>query len=226
MDGVFERKATEGFRRRALRALRREERLSEKFHERLLTFAHGGGFSVFGRHRIRNEEPARLAHIVRYGVRPPVAFDRVSTTTEEKVLLAMPEGHDATDGTDGAVVLDPLEWICRITWHIPDPGQHATRNYGAYANRSRALCRPPADEGSPKGPVTGSGGEPRPADRARWARLIQRVFPCDPLTCVRCGAEMTIVSFITQPALIDRIVRHLTDHPRDDPFDARAPPVA
>ena len=34
--------------------------------------------SVYGRHRILNEEPARLAHLVRYVIRPPVALDRVS----------------------------------------------------------------------------------------------------------------------------------------------------
>jgi hypothetical protein len=152
-----------------------------------------------------------------------VAFDRVSTTPDGKVLLAMPEGHD---GTDGAVVLDPLEWIRRITWHIPDHGQHATKYSGAYANRSRALYRPATGEGTAGKPVAAQVAEPRPLSRASWARLIRRVFPCDPLTCVRCGAEMKIISFLTEPAVIDKIVRHLEEHPRDDPFDARAPPAA
>ena len=40
-DEAFEKKVTEGFRKRVLRALRREERLSEELHDKLLTFAHG-----------------------------------------------------------------------------------------------------------------------------------------------------------------------------------------
>jgi hypothetical protein len=97
-DDAFERKVTERFQKLVLRALRKEERLSEEFAEKLLTFGHGGGFSVFGRHLILNEEPARLAHIARYVIRPPVAMDRVSTTADGQVLLARPEGHDGRDG--------------------------------------------------------------------------------------------------------------------------------
>ncbi len=222
-DDAFERKVTERFRTLVLRALRKEERLSEEFAEKQLTFGHGGGFSVYGRHRVLNEEPTRLAQIARYVIRPSGAMDRVSTTADGPVLLARPEGHD---GRDGAVVLDPLEWIRRLIGHLPDPGTHTVRYYGAGANRSRALYRPPADEGSSEKPVDGPAGEPRPSSRASRARRIRRVFECDPLNCVRCGAEMKIISFLSEPAVIDRIVRHLEEHPRDDPFDARAPPAA
>jgi hypothetical protein len=41
-----------------LSALRKRDRLSEDFHEKLLTWGHGGGFSVYGRHLILNAEPA------------------------------------------------------------------------------------------------------------------------------------------------------------------------
>ena len=51
-DDAFEGKLTERFRRLVLRALRKEERLSEGFHEKLLTFAHGGGFSVYAKFRV------------------------------------------------------------------------------------------------------------------------------------------------------------------------------
>ena len=36
-----------------------------------------------------------------------------------------------------SIALDPLEWIQRITSHIPDPGRHCQRFYGAYSNRAR-----------------------------------------------------------------------------------------
>jgi hypothetical protein len=46
--------------------------------------------SVYGRHLILNEEPARLAHMARYAVRPPVAMDRVHEGQDGQVLLEIP----------------------------------------------------------------------------------------------------------------------------------------
>jgi hypothetical protein len=42
-----------------------------------------------------------------------------------------------------------------------------------------------------------------------WAELLRRIFEVDPLACPRCGHEMRIVAFITQPRIIDRILDHL-----------------
>jgi hypothetical protein len=33
--------------------------------------------------------------------------------------------------------MDPVEWLARMSDHIPDPGQHRTLFYGEYANRIR-----------------------------------------------------------------------------------------
>jgi hypothetical protein len=51
--------------------------------------------------------------------------------------LALDTPPDPKTGAT-AVTLDPLEWIHRITAHIPDPGRHGQRFYGAYSNRARA----------------------------------------------------------------------------------------
>jgi len=45
-------------------------------------------------------------------------------------------------------------------------------------------------------------GADRAALRRRWAELIRRVYEVDPLVCPRCGGEMRVIGFITQPALI------------------------
>jgi hypothetical protein len=46
---VFEKLLTQTFRHLVLDRLVQANRLSEAFRERLLTFGHGGGFSVYGR---------------------------------------------------------------------------------------------------------------------------------------------------------------------------------
>jgi hypothetical protein len=48
-----------------------------------------------------------------------------------------------------------------------------------------------------------------PEAKRRWAELLRRIFEVDPLACPRCGEEMRIVAFITEPKTIDRILEHL-----------------
>jgi hypothetical protein len=45
--------------------------------------------------------------------------------------------------------------------------------------------------------------------RRTWARLIRKVYLADPLTCPKCGGRLRILSFIDDPSVIDKILRHL-----------------
>jgi hypothetical protein len=219
-DETLERLLTETFRRLVLEALRKEERISETFLESLLTWRHGGGFSAYARHLILNEEPARLAHMTRYLVRPPVATDRVHATSDGRVLVETPP-----DPRTGAttLVLNPLEWVRRMTNQVPDPRSHLVRDYGAYANRCRARYR----DADGQTVAVAAGEEGRGADRSRasWARLLKRVFEVE-LRCPRRGEDLAVVSFITEPATIDRILAHVREEGTELLFDARAPPAA
>ncbi len=51
-------------------------------------------------------------------------------------------------------------------------------------------------------------GHRLPKSRASRARLLKMVFEVAPLTSGRCGAEMKVISVITTPALIDRLLNH------------------
>ena len=62
-----------------------------------------------------------------------------------------------------------------------------------------------------------------------WTHLsvLPKILEADPLLC-SCGAEMKTVSIITQPRVVERILRHLGSdrHQARDPFESRAPPRA
>ena len=45
--------------------------------------------------------------------------------------------------------------------------------------------------------------------RRGWAEMIRKVFEVDPLVCPQCGGQMRIISFITDYAVVDRIIHHL-----------------
>jgi len=42
-----------------------------------------------------------------------------------------------------------------------------------------------------------------------WRQLIQKVWEVDPLTCPRCGGMMKIIALIEEPAVVERILKHL-----------------
>jgi hypothetical protein len=212
--------AEELFRRRVIRMLVRRGRLDEDAAAGLLAWRHSG-FSVHHAIRVEPDDTAGVARLCRYLVHPPIALGRL-TYDGDRAGYRGRRVHSVSGAE--SVTLDPLEMLARLCQHIPPPGFHLTRSYGAYANRTRgararrgsgAAARPSAPDGEPDTPT--------PAQRERrreWAKLIARVFEVDPLRC-RCGGFMRVVAFILDPAEIRKILQH---RPRPEPR-AHAPPA-
>jgi hypothetical protein len=214
------------FRRMLLLRLHKAERLSESFMHNLLSWMHPG-FSVYAGPPVEAAEIASLESQARYITRPALAMDALHKLDDGNLVLETPP--DPRTGAT-SIMLDPLEWIHRITSHIPDPGRHCQRFYGAYSNRARVAVSPAV------GSSTGSKAETHPEQdnsdfsreaRSTWGRLIRKIFESDPLLCT-CGARMRIVSFITDHRVVDRILRHRESErcKAQDPFEPRAPPRA
>ena len=45
--------------------------------------------------------------------------------------------------------------------------------------------------------------------RKSWARLIQKIYEVDPLTCPKCQGRMRIITFIEDEEVIKKILKHL-----------------
>ena len=76
--------------------------------------------------------------------------------------------------------------------------------------------------------MAGRGHQPVHHDTSRiaWAKLLARLGEEFPLTCPNCGGDIRLISFITDPGPIRKILTHLgelVDPPRVSP--ARGPPV-
>ena len=146
----------------------------------------------------------------------------------EVVYAARPSRAKGPFG--GVVRWDVLEFIARVTDHVPEPGQQLTRNWGFYSNASRGKRRGDASieslpdrEGADVEEQDGDGWRRR--RKLTWAKLIQKVFETDPLLCRFCGSEMKIISFITEHAVIKKILTHIkfeSQHP--EPL-AHSPPL-
>ena len=99
-----------------------------------------------------------------------------------------------------------LEFIARVTSHIPDKGQVTVRYYGLYANAHRGKVRKAslspfilrmAEEDLKSVPSKG------------WAAMIRKVYEVDPMICPQCGGSRKDVAFITEYTVVDRIIDHL-----------------
>ncbi len=101
--------------------------------------------------------------------------------------------------------MDYLEFIARVTSHIPDKGQVMIRYYGLYSNAHRGKMRE-ARVGSSHPPII--EGEYHLPSKG-WAEMIRKVYEVDPLRCPACGGQMSVISFIEETKTIDRIIRFL-----------------
>ncbi len=138
----------------------------------------------------------------------------------------------------------PERGLCRTDVpHAPAPGKlsvASSTNWGSGALRfgrkssrlRKRYHKTPDEEPAPKGdvnpaPVLVDPDDPGEVARRRsWARMLQRIFETDPLTCPKCGETVRIVGFVTQPAIIDKILKHRRERQLTSPFESRAPPAA
>ena len=94
-----------------------------------------------------------------------------------------------------------------MTSHIPDKGQVTVRYYGLYANAHRGKVKKASRVPVSLGLVE---EEPRPIPSQGWAEMIRKVYEVDPLVCPQCGGKMKVIAFLTDYAVVDRIIDHLS----------------
>jgi hypothetical protein len=82
--------------------------------------------------------------------------------------------------------MDYLEFIARVTSHIPDKGQVMVRYYGLYANAHRGKARKADRVPVLLGMIE---EEPRPVPSKGWAEMIRKIYEVDPLVCPNSEAS-------------------------------------
>jgi ribosomal protein S27E len=195
---IVDSQLAELFAREVLGFLVHKELLSPEWADRLLSCRHTG-FNVHSRVRARIKREAE--RVGKYMLRPLLSLQRLSLL-EKEGQVGYRYGKEARETER----MDYLEFIARITSHIPDKGQVTVRYYGLYANAHRGKVRKASrvpitpgmiEEESPRIPSKG------------WAEMIRKVYEVDPMLCPQCGATMRVIAFLTDYAVVDRIINHL-----------------
>jgi len=202
------------------------------------------GYSVHANVAIKAHDRAGLEKLCRYGLRSPIAQSRLSLTEDGLVRYQLKRPWPRPGGIT-CLTLQPTDFLRRLACLIPPPRTHLIRYHGVFSPSSTLRSRlpppparvaqtedPQALQDKPAGdqpPAQAPDDDPdQPASlsaRIRWAQLIKRVFKADVEQCPHCGGRRLLIAFITDPAVVHRILCHVglpTEQPTIAP--ARAPP--
>ena len=119
--------------------------------------------------------------------------------------------------------MTPYEFIARLAPLVPHPREHQLTYQGVLAPasplRDYVIPRPPSQERT-RLPVaaaipeyaageTDSDSSAEPRSRRRyipWAKLLERVFSRDVLRCPNCGGRRLMISVVTDPVSVGRVL--------------------
>ena len=229
-------------RSRVLRHFRRHGLLEPHDAEDMLTWDHGGGFSLDGTVRIEATDRSGLERLIRYCARPPFALERLHLVggCSDQILYRLP-GPDPAGRT--ALRLSALEFLDRLANILPPPRIHRHRYHGVFAPNAplrplvtarteaenAATAANPAPHQTPiPGPVKLTKPDPvtlAVSDPSRWAALLARIYEVFPLICPSCQTPLTFIAFLTDPEPITQILAHIGEPTSPPPlYPARGPP--
>ena len=214
-DGAFHRLCRfhdeviqEIFTHEVFSLLLREKLIGLPLVEKILRWRHTG-FNVHSKVRATSKREAE--RVGKYMIRPLLSLKRLFFDETAGKVRYQYSRHASQEES-----MDYLEFIARVTSHIPDKGQVMIRYCGLYSNAHRGKIRKAG--GDPSHPPVIEDEIPFVPQRG-WAEMIRKVHEVDPLLCPSCGGQMRIISFIEEPKVIDRIIGHLKLT-----FEAERPP--
>jgi hypothetical protein len=116
------------FRERLLARLVDKHAISQELVAKLMAWRHPG-FSAFVGEAIPPENTKAIEDMAGYVVRNPVSLKRLVYVDGQQAVIYRALKPNPRLGQN-FVAMDPLEWLARLTDHVPDPGKHRTLAYG------------------------------------------------------------------------------------------------
>jgi len=209
-DGMFRvaplydlKKLEKIFQRQILKMLLQKGKITKDLAAMLSNWRHSG-FNVFCGLRMQPGDAEAMENLARYIIRASFSQERMTYFSDESKVV-----YRSKDNKKGKT-FDALEWLVAMCSHVPNKGEQMVRYYGYYSYYSN-LCRSKREKQN-KDDVVPCILEPEVPSkeyRKNWARLIQKIYEVDPLTCRKCSREMKVISVIEDEEVIKKIIKHL-----------------
>ena len=186
---------TREFGERVLGELAKRELIDDQVMSQILSQEHSG-FSVWLGEPFQDEQSEKF--VARYVERGPLSLEKLAVTGD---------GVSYTRQDGATHEFDQLEFLARLSAHIPNSYESITRYYGYYSCRARGehKKREMQSQVSKIEPLPESSRKPS----SSWAACIKQIYELDPLECPKCKAPMRILAFVQDPAEIKKIIKSL-----------------
>ena len=194
-----------------------KELISEEAVCNMKSWNHSG-FRIWLGDDIQPENQEQRLFISRYLAKCPISLSRIKILDNPlSPTIRYYKDNNKTDYIDTT----PLEFLAKLSLHIPKVHERTSRLFGLYSYRTRGAknrdARFKALLQNNFEPLEPPLPEKKPPSRY-WATYIKKVYEVNPLLCRRCGSEMKIKSFIHDYNKIKKITESLGVK------DWRAPP--
>ena len=164
------------------------------------------GFSLNASVKIESWDKDGLERLIRYCARPPFKSENIRFNGPW-INYRLPK----TCHTGKIFIqLEPVEFIERISHFITYPRRHRRHYHGVFAPSSplRKLIAANAQKRLDATSKTRQETDEKITKASKgWAQLISRIYEVDPLTCANCGKTIKIITFVTHPEHIRRILK-------------------
>ena len=158
--------------------------------------------------RVPPNDRARLEHLCRYLLRPPLVQDRLRLRADGRLVRQLKTAW--RDGTTH-LVFEPLEFLAKLAALTPRPEINLLVYHGVLAPHAR--WRPQvvgygraAPEAAVRGAPETRQGPPPPLRNWTWAALMRRAFAIDVLACPRCGGRLRVIATVEDPLAVRQIL--------------------
>jgi hypothetical protein len=181
-----------------------------------------------------------MERLAQYIVRTPISLERMNYIKESSSSTGHALITYQGKTTEAEKTFTALDFLARLTSHIPNKGEQIVRYYGYYSNKSRGMRKKldskittsDTDNKSVNTENATSSTERnivltstlgRKKYKKNWARLIKKVFNIDPIICPSCNGNMKIISFIEDQRTVKKILMHLDLWMNHDPPEEDEP---
>jgi hypothetical protein len=199
VTGIPYKRMEEYFRLSVLGMLKNEGLISEDLIRNLLGWKHSG-FNIHAEGKaVINDDQGR-ERLAKYMIRPPISMARLTYDRENQVVYYRTDKETLS--------FDPVEFLARLSVHVPNAREQTVRYMGYYSNKSRGM-RKRAGLSEAEIEIMEQDEKESRSRNCAWARLIKKVYETSPLVCKKCGGEMKVIAIITDYETRKKILKHL-----------------
>ncbi|HJP50535.1 MAG TPA: transposase [Pseudomonadales bacterium] len=181
--------------------------------------ANRDGFSLNTAVSCQPYQRDRLERLCRYVTRPAICLERLTVRTDGKIQYELK--NPFRNGTTH-ILFSPLDFLSKLAALVPLPRHNLVRYHGVFApnSRMRKHIIPKRSRRVKRKEVIKTDKTFEDATSQdelmaplSWAQRLKRVFNIDITLCPICGGTMRVITDITDPDIIQKILDHLEPQP-------------